>query len=153
MSVENVNSEWLQKKLGDILSSPHISLPKAPLGMRMGHGPIDLFSTRILNNFTEDADGVVAGQKVDMAGLKAALLAIQRKWQQDTVKFVSTTPVGTNDAKGDKLVATSFTWTPRNASSTADVAATASVRVEGGPPRISSLTLDGDAELFRTESH
>lgn len=87
--------EFLQFRLTELLSAPHISFPKHPPGgpfgaLRMGHGPVDLFSTRFLNDFAEDARGTVNGRAVDTDGLKAALLALQRRWNPDTSSF---TPV------------------------------------------------------------
>lgn len=49
----------------------------------MGPGPIDLFSTRFSNMFTQDVTGVLGGQEVDKAGLKEGLLTIQKKWNAD----------------------------------------------------------------------
>ena len=61
----------------------------------MGHGPIDLFSTRFANMFTQDATGVVGGKEVDKEGLKQSLLAWQKKWNQDTAHFTAMEPQST----------------------------------------------------------
>lgn len=89
-----VSPEWLQDRLQTLLNSPyiHFNQPKLP-HIRMGHGPVDLFSTRFNNWFTNDATGVVAGNTVDKAGLKEALLALQRKWNNDTARFTPATSV------------------------------------------------------------
>lgn len=83
--------EFLQDKLSTLLASPHIhfNAPPAggPLHIRMGHGPVDLFSTRFLNFFTADARGVVGGKEVDHDGLKEALLALQKKWNPQEASF------------------------------------------------------------------
>lgn len=83
--------EFLQDKLSTLLASPHIhfNAPPAggPLHIRMGHGPVDLFSTRFLNFFTADARGVVGGKEVDHDGLKDALLALQKKWNPQEARF------------------------------------------------------------------
>ncbi|OBZ66025.1 hypothetical protein A0H81_13994 [Grifola frondosa] len=134
--------EWLQERLSTLLASPyiHFNQPSQFPGHRFGPGPVDLFSTRFSNYFTHDATGVVAGTEVDKDGLKAALLALQRKWQPDSARFEA------QDA-GDEP-ATRFAWTPKDADQEAQVTATASIREEGGAPRISSLTLDGEQDLF-----
>lgn len=78
-----------------LLASPyiHFNHPKFPgMHIRMGPGPIDVFSTRFANMFTQEATGVVGGKEVDKAGLKEALLALQRKWNPDTAKFVAAQP-------------------------------------------------------------
>lgn len=90
MSTETINSEWLAQQLKTLLSSPyiHFSQPPAGLhGLRLGPGPIDLFSTRFENLFSNDATGVVAGEEVDRADLKQALLALQRTWNPDTLNI------------------------------------------------------------------
>ena len=82
--------EWLQDRLAKLLKAPHISIPRptGPLAhIRMGPGPIDLFSTYYTNFFTSDAKGVVAGKEVDREGLKQALLALQKKWHVDSATF------------------------------------------------------------------
>ncbi|KAH9830530.1 uncharacterized protein C8Q71DRAFT_786274 [Rhodofomes roseus] len=138
-----VSSEWLQEKLQTLMNSPyiHFNQPKLP-GLRMGHGPVDLFSTRFNNWFTGDATGVVAGNQVDKAGLKDALLALQKKWNNDSAKF--TPSAGAQEGS----LATRVEFTPTGADQAADVTASASVRQEGGTERISTLTLDGDSSLF-----
>jgi len=138
-----VSSEWLQEKLQTLMNSPyiHFNQPKLP-GLRMGHGPVDLFSTRFNNWFTSDATGVVAGNEVDKDGLKQALLALQKKWNNDSATF--TPSAGAQEG----LLATRVEFTPAGSEQAADVTASASVRQEGGSERISTLSLDGDASLF-----
>ncbi|KAI0640342.1 hypothetical protein C8Q77DRAFT_128933 [Trametes polyzona] len=84
---------FLQDKISTLLASPHIHFNQPPQGapfrIRMGHGPVDLFSTRFANYFTQDATGVVAGKEVDNDGLKRALLALQKKWNPDEADFVA----------------------------------------------------------------
>ncbi|TCD67411.1 hypothetical protein EIP91_012383 [Steccherinum ochraceum] len=146
-----VDPAFLQNALSSILSAPHISFPRPPAGLpniRMGHGPIDLFSTRFVNTFTDDATGVVAGQEVDKEGLKAALLSLQKKWQSDSVKFDEQEATVSDAAAGERKLTTAFTWTPRQESGTASVKASATVKEVGGAPRIHTLSLDGDAALF-----
>ena len=91
-----VTPEWLQEQLSTLLASPyiHFNQPKLPGGLhlRMGPGPIDLFSTRFANMFTKEATGVVAGVQVDKEGLKQSLLALQKQWSADTARFVATEP-------------------------------------------------------------
>ena len=81
--------DFLQDRLSTLLASPHIHFKQPPLlhGIRMGPGPVDLFSTRFMNFFTHDATGVVAGKQVDKDGLKDALLALQKKWSAEGASF------------------------------------------------------------------
>ncbi|CAL1693822.1 unnamed protein product [Somion occarium] len=140
--------EWLQDTLVKLLNAPHISFPK-PTGalahIRMGPGPVDLFSTYYSNFFTSDAKGIVAGKEVDHEGLKEALLRLQKKWQADAAKFSPQASV----ENSEHPIVTVISWSPRNFNKdTAEVKASAAVREEGGATRISSLSLEGDAELF-----
>ncbi|KAK7686511.1 hypothetical protein QCA50_010109 [Cerrena zonata] len=140
--------EWLQDRLAKLLKAPHISIPR-PTGalahIRMGPGPIDLFSTYYANFFTSDAKGVVAGKEVDREGLKQALLALQKKWHVDSAKFTPQASV----ENAEHPIVTAFSWSPRNFSKeSAAVTASAAVQEEGGTQRISSLMLEGDSELF-----
>lgn len=134
-----VSPEWLQDRLQTLLNSPyiHFDQPKLP-HLRMGHGPVDLFSTRFNNWFTSDATGVVAGSTVDKAGLKDALLALQRKWNSDTAKFTPSTSAQEGSVRhlltcsqslSDGVIAQLVTrceFTPMGAQQPADITASAS---------------------------
>jgi len=80
---------WLKTAIAELLASPHIHF-RAPvgLGIRLGPGPIDLFSTKFNNDFTPDVTAVVAGQQVDREGLKEKLLGLQQHYSADNAKFV-----------------------------------------------------------------
>lgn len=91
-NLEPGTPEWLSHQLTTLLASPHIHFtqPKLPgLQLRMGPGPIDLFSTRFANMFTQDATGVLGGNAVDLNGLKDGLLALQKRWKGDSVQTES----------------------------------------------------------------
>ncbi|KAM5538387.1 hypothetical protein V8D89_007989 [Ganoderma adspersum] len=135
------SAEFLQEHLSTLLNSPyiHFKQPQIP-GIRLGHGPVDLFSTRFANFFTHDATGVVAGQELDKGGLKHALLALQKRWNPDSASFV---------AEGDAAKPSSkFLWTQKDAANQTEVTASGDVKEEGGTQRIHRLTLDGDQALF-----
>ncbi|OSD01104.1 hypothetical protein PYCCODRAFT_545636 [Trametes coccinea BRFM310] len=136
--------EFLQERLAALLASPHIHFPNPPppalRGIRMGHGPVDLFSTRFANWFAQDVRGVVGGREVDREGLKEALLALQRKWDGGSARFVP--------REGAEKPATKLLWTQRGTGNQAEIQAAAEFKEEGGTPRISHLTLDGDPSLF-----
>ncbi|KAF7793594.1 hypothetical protein EIP86_004708 [Pleurotus ostreatoroseus] len=143
-------SEWLQEQLSTLLASPyiHFNQPNFPgLHLRMGPGPIDVFSTRFANTFTKEAKGTVGGKEVDKEGLKQSLLALQKKWNKDTAKFVEAQP---NDAVHN--AATKFSWTPKEADTAVEVSASATIKEEGGSQRIDELTLEGDPQLFVKEN-
>ncbi|KAI0652781.1 hypothetical protein C8Q79DRAFT_120360 [Trametes meyenii] len=158
---------FLQEKLSTLLASPHIHFNHPPRlgGLRLGPGPVDLFSTRFANFFTPDATGVVAGKPVDHEGLKSALLALQKRWDPQTANFVA--PDGGESASAkvrnsgvrpclgrartDYVLSqptTKFLWTQKQAGQKAEVTAAAEVKEEGGAHRIHHLTLDGDESLF-----
>ncbi|KAI9070246.1 hypothetical protein FKP32DRAFT_1639998 [Trametes sanguinea] len=137
--------EFLQERLSSLLASPHIHFPTPPPGsalhgLRMGHGPVDLFGTRFANWFASDARGVVGGREVDREGLREALLALQRRWDGGSARFVP--------REGAEKPATKMLWTQRGSGEEAEVHAAAEIKEEGGTPRISHLTLDGDPSLF-----
>ncbi|THG97454.1 hypothetical protein EW026_g4548 [Hermanssonia centrifuga] len=146
MAAQPATSEWLQEQLSTLLASPHIhfSHPKFPgAHIRMGPGPIDVFSTKFANMFTSDATGTVAGTQVDKDGLKESLLALQKQWNPDSAKFVPMDP-----PSADYTMATSFSWTPKQSDTSLQVGASASVQEEGGLQRINVLNLDGDPSMF-----
>ncbi|PCH34496.1 hypothetical protein WOLCODRAFT_61304 [Wolfiporia cocos MD-104 SS10] len=135
------DSAWLQDKLQALLNSPYIHF-NAPAGIRIGHGPIDLFSTRFNNLFTKDAAGTVNGSQLDREGLKQQLLQLQKKWNDASASF---SPV---QCAQDDVVGTRFDWTRSDSSEPAEVTAEAAVQEQGGAQRINALTLTGDASLF-----
>ncbi|KAI8980635.1 hypothetical protein BD414DRAFT_102471 [Trametes punicea] len=134
--------EFLQDRLSTLLASPHIHFnhPPALGGIRLGHGPVDLFSTRFMNYFTPDATGVVAGKQVDHEGLKNALLALQKKWDGQNANFVA--------QEAAAKPTTRLLWAQRGTGTQADVTAAAEVKEHEGAPKISHLVLDGDESLF-----
>lgn len=78
---------WIRSTFSELLSAPHISF-RGPPGIRMGPGPIDLFSTKFNNAFTPDVHAVVAGEEVNREGLKEKLLALQRHYGgEDMIRF------------------------------------------------------------------
>jgi len=85
----SMNDDWLSKEIWQIITSPHISFPKptGPLQLRMGPGPVDLFSTRFNNTFAFDVKVTVAGEEVSREELKAKLLGLQRHWRDEQAKF------------------------------------------------------------------
>ncbi|GJE89561.1 hypothetical protein PsYK624_056640 [Phanerochaete sordida] len=139
--------EWLTEKLTELLKSPyiHFTQPKIPgLQLRMGPGPIDLFSTRFANMCTDDVTGVLAGAAVDKDGLKQGLLALQKK--------INAGQVQTGEAQGAEgyQTATKMLFAAKEGDDQVEVSAAASVREQGGLQRISALRLDGDSSLFQS---
>ncbi|KAH9854520.1 hypothetical protein C2E23DRAFT_726455 [Lenzites betulinus] len=139
--------EFLQERLATLLASPHIHFNRPPATgplskIRLGPGPVDLFSTRFANMFTPDATGVVGGKAVDHDGLKSALLALQKRWNPQEATFEA--------QDSSTKPSTKVLWTRRDVGQQAAVTASAEVKEEGGAHRISHLTLDGDETLFST---
>lgn len=84
------SAAFVQEHLSTLLASPYIHFKQPQIhGLRLGHGPVDLFSTRFLNTFTHDATAVVAGKELDKDGLKTALLALQKRWNPESASFVA----------------------------------------------------------------
>ena len=109
--------QFLQDRLSTLLASPYIHFKKPTsgplLGLRMGPGPVDLFSTRFANFFTHAATGVVAGTEVDRDGLKDALLALQRRWDPNSASFSSVGAVGDAQVRYTLLLRASGRWKGR----------------------------------------
>ena len=83
-----MGDDWLSQEIWQIITSPHISFPKptGPLQLRMGPGPVDLFSTRFNNAFAPDVKATVVGEGVSREELKAKLLGLQRHWKAEQAK-------------------------------------------------------------------
>ncbi|KAI0095059.1 hypothetical protein BDY19DRAFT_916059 [Irpex rosettiformis] len=136
---EQPTTEWLQDRLSELLASPHIHFtqPNLPgLHLRMGPGPIDLFSTRYMNMFTQEATGTVNGQAVDKDELKENLLKLQKKYNKDSLKCVPQSSEGTGQ------LATKMAWTVKDTGSEAEIMASATTKLEGGTNRIDTLKID-----------
>lgn len=61
-------------------------MPRSVGNIIMGPGPIDLFSTRFINTFTEDVKANVSGKDVTRDGLKECLLNLQKHWNPKTAQ-------------------------------------------------------------------
>ncbi|KAI0776349.1 hypothetical protein BD413DRAFT_611016 [Trametes elegans] len=114
--------EFLQEKLSALLASPHIH-----------------FNPRPPTSASASAPAPVRGTEVAREELKQALLALQKRWVKDRASFV---PLGERDPR------TKVVWTENEADQPSEFTASARVKEEGGVPRISFLTLDGDQSLF-----
>ncbi|THH26784.1 hypothetical protein EUX98_g7403 [Antrodiella citrinella] len=117
---------FLRTHLTSILSVPHTTFLHLPASMnntRLGHGPIDLFSTRFANTFAMDATGLVCGQEVKKEGLKRALVGLRKVWG-DEVNFEEEREEEEGES-GERRISTAFSWTPRCATGTARVNASA----------------------------
>ncbi|KAI0686833.1 hypothetical protein BC835DRAFT_1378451 [Cytidiella melzeri] len=137
--------EWLQQRLSELLASPyiHFTQPKVPgLHLRMGPGPIDLFSTRFTNMFTQDAKGTVNGQEMDKAALKEHLLKLQKRYNKDSLNC---TPQCSEE--GHQLC-TKMAWTQKDSESETEIKASATTKHEGGTYRIDTLHIDCPQHLL-----
>ncbi len=96
MSLGPASSQWFASSLLALLVAPYIHFNPTPppipgpgiLPVSLGTGPIDMFSTRFINLFTDGANGTVAGTSVDKDGLKQALLAVQKHWDPANAQFI-----------------------------------------------------------------
>jgi len=142
-------NKWLAQTFAAILSSPHISMPSHIGNMRLGPGPIDLFSTRFANTFTQDVQATVAGQQVTYDKLKEDLLGLQKHWSTDA-QFAD--PLQPPD--GDNVISTTCSWVPPNpdASSSGhnevELLISAKTAENGGNLMINCIDLRGDSWLF-----
>lgn len=87
MSVAASSNHWLSDCLCDLMASPHIAMPPHG-GMHLGPGPVDVFTTRFNEYFDHEARGTLCGHAVDREGLKAGLLALQKRWNPEAVKVL-----------------------------------------------------------------
>ncbi|KAI0348195.1 hypothetical protein BDW22DRAFT_1424401 [Trametopsis cervina] len=136
--------EWLQDHLAELLASPyiHFTQPKLPgRQLRMGPGPVDLFSTRFSNMFARDATGVVNGQEVGKDDLKQSLLKLQKHYTKDSLKC---TPQGVTHGQ----VSTKMAWSRKDSGSNAEIAASAKTKDVDGTHKIADLKVDCDPELL-----
>jgi hypothetical protein len=90
-----MDADWLSTEISKLLVSPHISFPKPPAGIRLGPGPVDLFSTNFNNLFAPDVVATVDGEKVSRDELKQKLLNLQKHWESDKVRLQEEPPRGT----------------------------------------------------------
>ncbi|KAF9652050.1 hypothetical protein BDM02DRAFT_360015 [Thelephora ganbajun] len=131
-----MNDGWLSKEISQIIVSPHISFPKPPGSLlRMGPGPVDLFSTRFNNTFAFDVKATVAGKNVSRDELKERLLGLQKHWKAEEVNFQ-------DESEGP------HSETVVHVSSGKTISMSAETEVEGGRRVIKKFTLDGDPSLF-----
>lgn len=89
-----MSADWLSTEISKVLESPHISFPKPPPGIRLGFGPIDLFSTNFNNLFSLNLEAKADGKNVSREELKQALLNLQKRWKPEQVEFQEGTSTG-----------------------------------------------------------
>ncbi|GJJ14885.1 hypothetical protein Clacol_009154 [Clathrus columnatus] len=130
-------SAWLQQTLSELLSSPYIHFSHRP-GIMMGHGPIDLFSTRFNNTFPSDVQATVAGESVSREELKESLLGLQKHYKADNTQFSPS-----DDAVPDDQVKVAITSQESNVGPY-QIGVTATVNDN----KISTINLDGPVEVF-----
>ncbi|KAF8583300.1 hypothetical protein K439DRAFT_1412317 [Ramaria rubella] len=140
---------WLQKRLSELLVAPHISF-HGPAGIRMGPGPIDVFSTKFNKLFTPDVKAMVAGEQMSREGLKERLLAMQRHHSTDiNLQMSETDAVGSSDIpeEGPSEARARFTCILKNKLEY-EIEVTAATAETGGRRQISSIQIEGNPELF-----
>ncbi|KAI0769630.1 hypothetical protein BD413DRAFT_477433 [Trametes elegans] len=149
MSVATSPNHWLSDCLCDLMASPHVSMPSQG-GMHLGPGPVDVFTTRFDQYFEPNARGTICGRSVDREGLRAALLALQKRWNTEALKVsdeahLHGVPLGHN------LVRTDVEWTPRGSTVPEVVMAEATVgEQQDRGLRIRFLKMEGNSALFRS---
>jgi len=79
--------QFVEESILTLLSSPGpISIPRLPFG-RGGPGPIDVFSSRFANLFTDDVAASFNGESIDRNGLKEKLVALKKKFDPSSASF------------------------------------------------------------------
>ncbi|KIJ36308.1 hypothetical protein M422DRAFT_34279 [Sphaerobolus stellatus SS14] len=135
------NAAWLQSAISELLISPYIHFrAPAAIGIRLGPGPIDVFSTRFNNDFTPN--------RVDREELKQRLLGLQQHYSPDTVTF-ETPATGTSSDHNEVHV--TFTGLSKE-TGPYKVAIDANVKETSGTRKISSINMEGNPELFRKKA-
>ncbi|KAI8992866.1 hypothetical protein BD414DRAFT_482505 [Trametes punicea] len=147
MSVTASSNHWLSDCLCDLMGSPHIAMPPHG-GMHLGPGPVDIFTTRFNQYFLPDARGTLCGRPVDREGLKAGLLALQKRWNPEAVRVMDE-PGHHGLPLGHNLLSTEVEWMPEGSQVPEVVIAEASVSEEDGQERIRFLKMEGNSALFR----
>jgi len=131
-----MSAHWLSKELSTLLASPHISFPKTQI--RLGPGPIDLFSTNFNNLFVPDVEVTVDGKKASRDELKQKLLNLQKHWKPEEVKFQDEPTKVPNDLE------TIATLSPGQ-----NVSFLAQTEQKGGKTVIKKFCMNGAASLFQ----
>ncbi|KAI0675078.1 hypothetical protein C8Q78DRAFT_1075410 [Trametes maxima] len=147
MSVAASSNHWLSDCLCELMASPHVSMPSLG-GIHLGPGPVDVFTTRFNEYFVPDARGTLCGRPVDRDGLKAGLLALQKRWNPEAVKVMEE-PGPHGFRLGHNMLATEVEWTPHGSTVPEVVTAEASIGEESGREQIRFLKMEGNSALFR----
>ena len=134
------NATWFSNTIKEQLESPyiHFNQPSIP-GLRLGHGPVDLFSTKYSNNFGKEATGTINEEKVDHGELKNKLLAVQSHFNPATAQF---TPSGDGDN-----VKSQIQWVSKD-NRQYNLTAEGTLGQGSGHRIIQSLSLSGDPSVF-----
>jgi hypothetical protein len=95
--------QWFQESISSLLSAPGpIHMPKLPFGLHGGPGPIDVFSTRFTNLFTDDVDANVNGEAMNKAGLEEKLVILKKLYDPSSAAFADDeSDSGTTDVSFD----------------------------------------------------
>ncbi|OSD03918.1 hypothetical protein PYCCODRAFT_1444108 [Trametes coccinea BRFM310] len=149
MSVATSSNHWLSDCLCDLMASPHITIPPRG-GLHLGGpGPVDVFTTRFNQYFLPEAHGTLCGRPVDREGLKAGLLALQKRWNPEAVRVMDD-PTHHGLPLGHNLLSTEVEWTPEGSQMPEVVIAEASMNEEDGHEQIRFLKMEGNSALFRS---
>ncbi|KAI0344534.1 hypothetical protein BDW22DRAFT_1354613 [Trametopsis cervina] len=143
-------SKWLADELATLLSTPHSSESAQMDGMSVEDDPVDLFTTRFNHVFIRHARGLVLGKEVDREQLKQTLLALQKRWNASDCRYdncdLHRRIDGFHPEMGVKM---EFTTSESDIHHTIVWEACVS-KQRNGRPRIKTLLLDGDPELFQS---
>ncbi|TBU38791.1 hypothetical protein BD309DRAFT_826910, partial [Dichomitus squalens] len=145
-SISTSPSHWLSECLCELMASPHVSMPPHG-GMRLGPGPMDVFTTRFEQYFTSTAHGTICGHPVDREGLKEGLLALQKRWTPEDVKVEQE---GNDCLLQHDVLSTELEFTPPGSSIPEVIIAQASLSGDKeGEKHIRFIKLEGNRALFR----
>ncbi|CDO69261.1 hypothetical protein BN946_scf185042.g163 [Trametes cinnabarina] len=132
MSASTPTNHWLSDTLCELMASPHVSMPQHAGRMHLGGpGPVDVFTTRFNQYFLPEARGTLSGRPVDREGLKAGLLALQKRWNSEGMRVIDD-PTLHGLPMGDNMLSTEIEWTPEGSQTPEVVIAEASMGESNG---------------------
>jgi len=151
----SAESQWLAHWLSLLLAAPHISVPdESSEEVRLGPGPVDVFTSRFNEMFMPEARGIICGHTVDREELKQTLVGLQRRWNAAEGSCVGCETHPTHISEFHPTMAAQMEFTPMYMypREKETIVAEASGEEVGGAERIDCLMLEGDEYLFRPEA-
>ncbi|KAI0693015.1 hypothetical protein BC835DRAFT_1355121 [Cytidiella melzeri] len=146
----NAPAQWLANELNALLSAPTVVVEDGPgpevAASEEDQDPADLFTTRFEHVFMRHARGLVGGREVDREELKKTLMVLRKRWNASDCRWMSCklhySIEGFHPEMGVKM---EFTSSGRSHTIVWEACVS---KQRNGRPRIKTLLLEGDPELF-----